>query len=45
MPSGLMIPRQKLGCRGIINPLGIKCGPSSKIDELLRLLDILNPEE
>ena len=31
-------------CRGIMNPLGIKCGPSSKIDELLRLLDILNPE-
>ena len=31
-------------CRGIMNPLGIKCGPSSKNDELLRLLDILNPE-
>src|SRR2546421_11983591 len=31
-------------CRGIINPLGLKCGPSSKVDELLRLIDILNPE-
>jgi 3-deoxy-7-phosphoheptulonate synthase len=31
-------------CRGIVNPLGLKCGPSSKLDELLRLIDILNPE-
>jgi len=31
-------------CRGIMNPLGLKCGPSSKIDEMLRLIDILNPE-
>ena len=31
-------------CRGIINPLGLKCGPSSKLDELLRLIDVLNPE-
>jgi 3-deoxy-7-phosphoheptulonate synthase len=31
-------------CRGIINPLGLKCGPSSKSDEVLRLIDILNPE-
>ena len=31
-------------CRGIMNPLGLKCGPSSKVDELLRLIDILNPE-
>jgi 3-deoxy-7-phosphoheptulonate synthase len=30
-------------CRGIINPLGLKCGPSSKVDELLHLTDILNP--
>lgn len=30
-------------CRGIKNPVGIKCGPSSKPDELLRLLDIINP--
>ena len=31
-------------CRGIMNPLGLKCGPSTKVDELLRLIDILNPE-
>jgi 3-deoxy-7-phosphoheptulonate synthase len=31
-------------CRGIKNPLGLKCGPSSKPDELLRLIDILNPD-
>ena len=31
-------------CRGIINPLGLKCGPSSKVDGLLRLIDVLNPE-
>jgi 3-deoxy-7-phosphoheptulonate synthase len=30
-------------CRGIENPIGIKCGPSLNPDELLRLLDILNP--
>jgi 3-deoxy-7-phosphoheptulonate synthase len=31
-------------CRGIKNPLGLKCGPSLKADDLLRLIDILNPE-
>lgn len=31
-------------CRGIQNPLGIKCGPSLDPDELLNMLDILNPE-
>jgi 3-deoxy-7-phosphoheptulonate synthase len=31
-------------CRGIINPLGLKCGPSTKVDELLRLIDVLNPD-
>src|SRR5499433_2451648 len=31
-------------CRGIRNPLGLKCGPSSKPDDLLRLIDILNVE-
>ncbi|EJF81791.1 class II 3-deoxy-7-phosphoheptulonate synthase [Bartonella doshiae] len=31
-------------CRGIKNPIGLKCGPSLEADELLRLLDILNPE-
>jgi 3-deoxy-7-phosphoheptulonate synthase len=32
-------------CRGIANPLGIKCGPSLEADELLRLLDTLNPTD
>jgi 3-deoxy-7-phosphoheptulonate synthase len=31
-------------CRGIKNPLGLKCGPSLKTDDLIRLIDILNPE-
>jgi 3-deoxy-7-phosphoheptulonate synthase len=31
-------------CRGIKNPLGLKCGPSLAPDGLLRLIDILNPE-
>ncbi|PQA87280.1 class II 3-deoxy-7-phosphoheptulonate synthase [Hyphococcus luteus] len=30
-------------CRGIENPIGMKCGPSLEPDELLELLDILNP--
>ena len=29
--------------RGVKNPLGLKCGPSLKPDELLSLIDILNP--
>src|SRR5438105_4900214 len=31
-------------CRGIKNPIGLKCGPSLAEDELLRLIDLLNPE-
>jgi 3-deoxy-7-phosphoheptulonate synthase len=31
-------------CRGIKNPLGLKCGPSLTPDGLLRLIDILNPD-
>lgn len=31
-------------CRGIKNPIGLKCGPSLQPDELLKLIDILNPE-
>ena len=31
-------------CRGIKNPIGLKCGPSLAEDDLLRLIDILNPE-
>ena len=30
--------------RGISNPIGLKCGPSLDPDELLRLVDILNPD-
>lgn len=29
--------------RGVANPLGLKCGPGIGADELLRLLDVLNP--
>jgi len=31
-------------CRGIKNPIGIKCGPSLDADDLLRLIATLNPE-
>jgi len=30
--------------RGVKNPLGLKCGPSSNPDDLMRLIDILNPD-
>jgi len=29
--------------RGVQNPIGLKCGPSLEPDELLRLIEILNP--
>jgi 3-deoxy-7-phosphoheptulonate synthase len=29
--------------RGIHNPIGLKCGPSLKADDLIRLVDALNP--
>jgi 3-deoxy-7-phosphoheptulonate synthase len=32
-------------CRGIVNPVGLKCGPSLDADGLLRLIDILNPKD
>ncbi len=32
-------------CRGIKNPIGLKCGPSLEPDGLLKLLDILNPKD
>ena len=31
-------------CRGIKNPIGIKCGPTLKTTELIELCNILNPE-
>ena len=30
-------------CRGVENPIGLKCGPSLEPDGLLRLIDILSP--
>ncbi len=32
-------------CRGVQNPIGLKCGPSLPPDELIRLIDTLNPED
>ncbi len=32
-------------CRGIANPLGIKCGPTLDPEQMLRLLDRLDPEQ
>jgi 3-deoxy-7-phosphoheptulonate synthase len=31
--------------RGVKNPLGLKCGPTMPVDDLLRLIDTLNPED
>jgi 3-deoxy-7-phosphoheptulonate synthase len=31
-------------CRGVKNPVGLKCGPTLKADDLIRLIDKLNPE-
>jgi len=30
-------------CRGLINPIGLKAGPSLEIDDFLRLVEMLNP--
>jgi len=30
--------------RGVKNPIGLKCGPKMTADDLLRLIDILNPD-
>jgi 3-deoxy-7-phosphoheptulonate synthase len=32
-------------CRGVKNPIGLKCGPSLEPDGLLRLIDMLNPKD
>ncbi len=32
-------------CRGVRNPIGLKCGPSLKPDDLIRLIDALNPDD
>jgi len=31
-------------CRGIKNPIGMKCGPSLEPDDMIRLIDKLNPD-
>ncbi|HLJ70351.1 MAG TPA: 3-deoxy-7-phosphoheptulonate synthase class II [Roseiarcus sp.] len=31
-------------CRGVKNPIGLKCGPSLKPDDLIRLIDALDPD-
>ncbi|AWN41913.1 class II 3-deoxy-7-phosphoheptulonate synthase [Methylobacterium durans] len=31
--------------RGIRNPIGLKCGPSMTADGLIRLIDVLNPDD
>jgi len=31
-------------CRGVLNPIGLKCGPTTPEDDLKRLLEKLNPE-
>ncbi|MCB4767973.1 3-deoxy-7-phosphoheptulonate synthase class II [Ancylobacter sp. Lp-2] len=31
--------------RGVKNPVGLKCGPSLKPDDLIRLIDQLNPDD
>jgi 3-deoxy-7-phosphoheptulonate synthase len=31
--------------RGVRNPIGLKVGPSLQVDQLLRLLDVLNPDD
>jgi len=30
-------------CRGIENPIGIKCGPTTKPDEIVKICNVLNP--
>src|SRR6056300_807056 len=31
-------------CRGIKNPIGIKCGPTLKPEDIVKLTEVLNPE-
>ena len=32
-------------CKGIKNPIGIKCGPGMEPDELVRLIETINPSD
>lgn len=31
-------------CRGVLNPIGVKCGPSMTAEDLRKLMGLLNPE-
>jgi len=31
-------------CRGIENPIGIKCGPTTKADEIIKIINVINPK-
>ncbi len=31
-------------CRGVMNPIGLKCGPSTTAEDLKRLISLLNPD-
>ena len=31
-------------CRGIENPIGIKCGPTTKADEIVKIINVINPQ-
>ena len=31
-------------CRGIENPIGIKCGPTTKADEIVKTVNVINPK-
>ena len=31
-------------CRGIENPIGIKCGPTSKPEEIIKICNLINPK-
>ena len=31
-------------CRGVENPIGIKCGPTSKPDEIVKICNVINPK-
>ena len=32
-------------CRGLRNPIGLKLGPTVEADEMMRLVDVLNPDD
>ena len=42
--AGLLAVVHAESASGIRNPIGVKCGPTLEPDELLRLIDALNPD-